>query len=39
MVLMSLVNSPIAVVLRFGNMQAQAFFRPDARFMFDAGES
>jgi hypothetical protein len=39
MVLMSLVKSPIAVVLRFGNVQAQAFFRPDARVMFGAGES
>jgi hypothetical protein len=38
MVLMSLVKRPIAVVLCFGNMQAQAF-SGRARFMFDADGS
>jgi hypothetical protein len=39
MVLMSLVKSPIAVLLHLGNMQAQAISRPDIRFMFDADRS
>jgi hypothetical protein len=37
MVVMSLVKSPIAVIVQMGNTQAQAFFPAGcALFMFDA---
>jgi hypothetical protein len=39
MVMMSLVKSPIAVIVQMGNTQAQAFFPAGCALMFDAAGS
>jgi hypothetical protein len=39
MVVMSLVKSPIAVIVQMGNTQAQAFFPAGCALMFDAAGS